>query len=457
MRKSYLLLVAGLLSALVPAQGRVALATELEAQEEKATTAEALVALADWARQSHLRSDQLRLLHKALRLDPKHEGARQQLGYVKHDGQWMLQAKVALLEKRAHRAEMAAKGLEEIDGIWVDSAQASEATGGVFFHDGERVSLAEKTALVAGKVRHPRTGQFITSENLAKAEDGLFPLLDGSWVDQEEADRYHSDSRRPWVLRSELATVVTTLPLEKFEEVKGYVDDAIRTVAPFFGDPEVHPAYRPAIDICATVDEFQAAGNAIGDERSVYGAFVAESEPLIEGTGLTHPPAVANWGEKAPWGIYYLRNASAMAYAHSLGLGLGIDMPEWLVVGAGSFAERLYQPQIAKFFGQRHLESGGIRGLESWGVTSVQDWFDQFAISSTLEDGRVEHNIFQAGLMLSFCLHGGDDDTTAALDGFRTALANGTGVTEAADALEATLAGKETELWAYLKDVIENG
>ena len=451
-----LLITAAALAAPLAAQSRVKLLNELESKEGAATDAAAVMEVATWAHEHKMHTAHKRLLNKVLKLDADHEGARQALGYVKHDGRWMLEAKVALLEKRAERAAMEAKGLKEVDGIWVPAGEVDAAEGGVYFHEGNPVSRAEKVALLAGKVRHPSTAAFIDPDDLEKAEEGLFPLVNGDWVDLEEADKYHSESQRPWILRTDHVVVATTLPMASFEEVRGHIDQAIQSVMPFFGNRAIHPSHRPVLFVCSSVEEFQEMGNNFGDQRSIYGAFPCESEPVFEGYTLSEPPIVANWGERQPWGIYYLRNAAGQAYARAVGHDVGVRFPEWMIAGAGSYAERHYDVGIAKFFGQRHLEAGGVKGLESWGVESLADWVRGFGISSEHDRVRVEHSVFQSGLMLSFAMHGSDNDVLAAAQKFRDAVTADEGAEEAFSNLQEVLSGKETELWAYLREILEN-
>ena len=71
----------------------------------------------------------------------------------------------------------------------------------------------------------------------------------------------------------------------------------------------------------------------------------------------------------------------------------------------------------------------------------------------------LEHSIFQAGLMISFGMSGGDDKATAALQDFTKAIAGTRSkpVTKAVDALQKQLEGSEDELKDYLQQVIRKG
>ena len=145
-----LTLVASTLLLLTPAdaQSVAALKRELRAQESAARgDADALVELAAWCEEKGLISDRKRLLNNALKVDPEHERAHEMLGFVKFDGEWMTKAKAEAARRKAYEAEMKEKGYVEVDGVWVSKEEVDDAKKGIFFHEGERVSKADKLAL----------------------------------------------------------------------------------------------------------------------------------------------------------------------------------------------------------------------------------------------------------------------------------------------------------------------
>jgi len=438
-----------LLALPVDAQSRAQLKRELRTMEKEAKTADSLMSAAEWAKEKGLLTDYKRLLNLVLQREPNHEAAMAGLGFVKHEGEWMLKAKVDQLVKEKREAEFKAKGLEQVEGVWVAKSEVDDAKAGIFHHGGELVSRGEKLAFLEGKVRHPRTGQLIAKEDLAKAEQGMFPAGQGRWVDLEAANQHHSNLARPWVIRSYHATIITTAPLDQAEQMKQVVDSSIEYVKPLFGSKGNHPKHRPVVVACATTDQYRQVGNTIGAETSVYGAFVAERVPDFESFNFEDPPAVANWGEQAGWGPYYMRHAAAAAYAQSVANERKASLPLWLLIGVGSLAERHYTPGVAAHFGKQHLTKGGVK--------DVEDWFASFEVSADAPD-RVEYNVFQAGLVVSFCMRGGDGDSTRAAQAFTASLdEDAPSVEKAAQELEKVLAEKEVELRAYLKDVVSGG
>jgi hypothetical protein len=406
-----------------------------------------LLEAAKWAREHGLEADANRVFQKVLKLDPTNETAHLGLGFVKFDGKWMPKDKADSLQKQQEEASFAAKGLKKVDGVWVAENEVADAKKGIFHHEGQIVGKAEKLALMGGSVRHPRTGMLIAKEDAAKAEK-QFPVGEGRWVDEAEANSYHSNAQRPWAVRTQYATVLSTLPIETIEnEIRQVVDSSIETVRPVFGGKLPAPAHRPTVLVIDGTDAYREVGNQIGAEGSSYGAFYAEGElDLDASVGVGKPrPAVANWLKD--WGPYYVRHASGMAYVHGLLADAGAEGALWFTRGIGSLAERFYAPGVAKHFGSLHVQKGGVKNLG--------EFFGSFTISGELESRQIDYNVFQAGLALSFARDGGDKQSTAALQEVTEAFEKSPkNIEKAIQKLEKTLVKKEAELRAHLQKLV---
>ncbi len=449
MRTLTCLVAVSLLALPAVAQTRSQLKRELKAQEAEASDAAALLEVAAWAKAKGLLTDHKRLLRKVLEIDAENETALKALGYVQYKGEWMDKAKAAILQKREQEAAYKAKGLTEVDGVWVAKNEVADAKKGIYHHGGEVIGRAEKLAFMAGKVRHPVTGTFIAAADLDKAKQGMFPVGDGQWADREEADRYHSNPEHPWIIRSHYGWLLTTLPLQSAEERKREIDGSYEVVKPLFGSRDPHPSHRPVVIVCSTTDEYRAAGDAFGDGYSTYGAFLAAQDPSYDDIELPTRPAVANFGEPN-WGPYYVRHAAGLAYAQAMSAMAEAELPLWLRCGIGSWAERHYNPGIAKWFGNQHLGKGGVKELKTW--------FADFAISGELSSQKLEYNIYQAGLVVTFSMRGGDQDSVRAAQAFTASFDKGGRTVErAAQGMERVMMGKEEEIRAYFKQILEKG
>lgn len=419
--------------------------TELKKKEEAAKNdPKALLECASYAKRHGLTKDQDRILAKVLKLDPENEGAHKALGFVKYKGAWLPKAKAEAAEKADTEAEMKAKGLEWVDGVWLPKDQVEDAKKGIFKFENEIVTKEELRALQAGKVRHPRTGELIEKADLEKAAK-QFPLGDGKWGDEAEANKYHSDVARPWAVRSAYCTIFGNAALSEIEAIKGPVNEAYETAKRLFGGREPKPAHRPAIYLASGTEDYKEMGTRIGDEGSSYGAFLSAAE--VEFPGIAAGRYAVLNSEK-DWTPYYARHAMGLAYAAAMSADSGAEFPLWLIRGVGGYAERFYTDAVAAHFGRGHLEKGGVIGMNSF--------LKNFAINAELDARSIGANIYQAALVLDFAERGGEKASKAAFQAFVAAFEKGgKDVEKAIKDLEKAVTGKDKELREYLAALVK--
>ena len=70
-------------------------------------------------------------------------------------------------------------------------------------------------------------------------------------------------------------------------------------------------------------------------------------------------------------------------------------------------------------------------------------------------DGKVKAHMFQAGLVIAFCLKGGDKEATDALMGVTKAVQKGGKVTPSVRNLEGVLIQRQAQLKAYFEKMLE--
>ncbi|MBK8099186.1 MAG: hypothetical protein IPK26_18920 [Planctomycetes bacterium] len=448
--KALAYLVAGLTLALpMTAQSPAQLKQELRTKETAAKTdTEALAAVAKWAEEQGLAAEAKRIYQAILKIKPDHEAANRALGNELVEGKWLPKKDAEAARKKAMEAEFKAKGLVDVGGVWVEKDHVVDAKKGVFHHEGQKVTKEEKVALSSGMVRHPETGQVIEAQFLEKAQNKQFPIgTEGRWVDEKEADRYHSDAKRPWMIRTAYCTIISTLPLSILGTVKNEVDRGYETVRPLLANMEPSPSFRPVILVSATKEEHQEYGNAMGDETSSYGAFYATAEAQVKVAMQGEVrPAVAIW--LPDWGPYYARHAAGLAYAGSLAVEMGVELPKWFQHGIGSLASRFSIKRDAGHFGGQHVAKGGVKNLKSF--------FTSFTINGEMESKDIDYMIYQAGLVLHFAKEGGDAKALDALVDITNAVAAGKskGVDKSIEKFAALVAGKEDEVKAHLQKLV---
>ena len=364
------------------------------------------------------------------------------------EGKWLPEKEAKKLREAALEAEYSAKGYKKIDDVWVPPEEVDDARKGIFYYEGEKVSRLEMQAMQAGMVRHPRTGQLMNAEFQDKADSGYFPIGDGKWGDLKQANKYHSALSRPWMIRSEYATLISTMPLEKLEELKSFADQGHEKVAPLFGGRVLTPGKRPVVIIAKTNSEYLEYGNGLGDGTDATGAFLItdEAEFTMVGQGLVRPAICNNLKD---WGKLYLRHAAALAYVNGIAEEAGADLPLWFVHGVGSMTSRFQNDSDAGWLGKQHVAKGGVGNIKSW--------LSNFELSADIDPPTLGFNLFQAGLLLSYATVGGDQEATNLMVAITDALSGkGKGsASKAITALEKHLAGKKPQIVEHLNKLIE--
>ena len=110
--------------------------------------------------------------------------------------------------------------------------------------------------------------------------------------------------------------------------------------------------------------------------------------------------------------------------------------------------ERFFGQGAAQHFGRQHLEKGG--------VTSLSSWFKSFAINGDMDSRIIDFNVFQAGLMFSFAMEGGDESATKALGAVTEAARAGDAkkLAKAVEALQTTLIEKQDAIRDHLRKLV---
>ncbi|MFO1076542.1 MAG: hypothetical protein U1E73_02315 [Planctomycetota bacterium] len=433
----------------VIAQSVAQLKKELKTKEADAKKdPDKLCEVAAWASEKGMVADAKRIFQAVLKINPDHEGANEGLGNASFEGKWMPKKQADELRRKKLVAEFQAKGMVEVDGVWVEKENADEAKKGIFRHEGEVVSKEEKMALLEGKVRHPDSGEMIDAKFLDKAKAHYFPIgREGRWVDQKEADTYHSDFDHPWFVRTVGATIVTTIPMEKILELKAMVDRGIERVAPLFGSAPPLPANRPAVMIAITTEEYQQLGTALGDETSSTSAFLMREEARLR---------IPSQGElragiciaKGDWAPYNVRHAAGLAYVQAKCADADATVPLWFLHGAAAYASRFENDYDAGHFGKQHIQKGGVKNLKSW--------FSSFAINGEMEPKDIDYNLYQAGLIFHFATQGGDAAVTDAMQAVTKAFEarKSSDVEKAIAGLTKILIASEEKMVAHLQKLV---
>jgi len=450
----HFLTTALLLATLVPAQGAAQLKQELKNKETAAKRdPDALFEAGKWASENGLSNDAKRIYQAVLKIKSDHEGANLAVGNVLFDGKWLVAKEAEALRKKADAAAYAAKGYVEVQGVWVEKEHVDDAKKGIFHHERELVTKEEKQALMRGFVRHPDTKELIDAKFLEKAQSNLYPVgNDGRWVDEKEADKYHSDAQRPWIVRSAFCTLVSSLPLAQLTPLRLEADKAVERAQRALVDVLPRPAHRPVILIADTTQRYQEFGRIFSDGTDAAGAFLArnrqDAQFRVPYLGEVRPAVTLNEGQHTP---YYLRHATALAWMQGVATDVGAELPAWFLQGVGSLGRYFVNDSDAGWYGKQQMQRGGVKNLKAF--------FASFGINGDMEPSQVSANIYLAGLMLAYASSkDADANVAAAYKAVKDCLSEGGSggkAGAAAEKLMGSLIAAEAKIAAYLQELLK--
>ncbi|MCA8976476.1 MAG: hypothetical protein KDC98_17280 [Planctomycetes bacterium] len=401
-----------------------------------------LCEVGQWASEKGLAADAKKIFTNVLRMNADHEGANVGLGNAKFDGKWMPKKKAEELIKKAQVAEFKAKGYVEVDGMWVEPDLVADAKRGVFHHEDDLVTKEELEALLAGKVRHPETGQLIDAARADDAAKKLYPVgREGRWGDQKAADSYYGDLAHPWFVRTKYGTMMTTLPMDRIQELKAHIDRGFERVAPLLGGSPPLPPNRPLVIVAPTVDEYNRLGTDFGDENSASTAYLMANDRRIQIPFHGQIRAGICDASNKDLAPYYTRHAAAMAYLAGKCADAGATVPQWFEHGIGALASRFENDWDGAHFCRTGIvPKGGVKNLKSF--------FNSFAINPDMDPSDIAFNVTMAGLMFHFATKGGDSTVTDAMVALTDAFKNEdkSGIEKGAEKLQAALIQAEAKI-----------
>ncbi|HVS17113.1 MAG TPA: hypothetical protein VMT18_00840, partial [Planctomycetota bacterium] len=128
------------------------LRAEYAEREARARTAADFCALGEWAREVKLASLARKAWKRAVELDGDHALARERLGFVRHEGEWLTQDERDARLRAADDAAKRAAGLVEHAGRWITPEDKARSEQGLVEHDGRWVTPEEHQRLLGNEL-----------------------------------------------------------------------------------------------------------------------------------------------------------------------------------------------------------------------------------------------------------------------------------------------------------------
>lgn len=406
-------------------------------KKEAGKDPEALWELYLWCDAYGMSKEARACLHGILRADPNHRKAHELLGHVFYDGQWFASEKLLDKYKKEEEERIAKeKGLVRFQDRWVPPEDVPFLERGmVRDDDGHWVSVEELEKLKAGWRRQDL--QWIPPDEVPNLEKHLWKCGD-RWLAESEANTYHAELDRWWVIPSEHYVLYTTVDRAVAQRATEAMEYAYRDLVRIFGKQPKSPV--PVVVLRETSQYGRFAAGVEGGQpptelrglSSIHHAFFADGwfDPQ---THRFMGAGVALWNSATEdadrFGVHAARHAAAQSYVEAIDpspkavakaeRGSGFTegdvgdfwgekrLPEWLRWGAAAYAERYFVDPFVKTGGDpywaRKWSVGNIKSRG--GLRPLGQVFDD-RLSIDDREGS-ERLINERGLVIAFVMDGG--------------------------------------------------
>jgi hypothetical protein len=431
-----------------------------------------------WADAYGLAKESRACLRAIIKHHPSHAKARAALGHVEYDGQWF-PSESALEKYKKEEAQRLAKerGLVQHKGEWVPAEDLPYLQRGLVRDDeGNWISAKDLERLRSGWRRQDL--QWIPPDEVSRLAQGLWKCGE-EWKSLDEANRFHSEPERWWVVPTRRFLLHSTCDRQVIESALQATERVPREIERTFGLAVSAPVpvvlLRDARQYGRFASGEQGAGGAeVRGLSSVHHAFFADAwiSPQAEGS---YGAGVAYWDasseERSAFGPFAVRHAAALSLIEAIDPSpktlakvvkkgsmdaRDIDafwaekrIPEWLRYGAATYAERYY---IDSFVAQ----GGNPHWVREWSVSNLQRRGGLRPLAQVF-DSRLgvedkadsEKLISERGLVVAFILDGGCEPVIQAHQAFVQTLKEGKDPAKALDKLSKQILQHEPQLRAF--------
>ena len=451
-------------------------------RKEAGDDVEKLWALYEWCDAYGKKSEARRTLIRIVKLEPNHRPAHEALGHVEYDGQWFTsEKKLEAYKKEKEEREAKEKGLVKYEGEWVPAEHVPYLERGlVRDEEGRWLSAEDYERIQEGWTRQDLV--WVAPDEKDKVAQGLWKCGD-DWKTLEQANAYHSELGKWWVIPSEHYVAYSTCDREIAKQALECMEDAFNDFVRAFGRAPDRPLN---VVVLRDVPQYQAFANGgegwpqLTDSRANSSIHYAYFADVFFGDEGFMGAGVAYWDASDPNGAAYgnhaARHAAGQAFVEAFDPSTKAvaevvekggepseafvtsfweekALPLWLRFGIATYGERYYVDP--------HVESGGNPyWTREWSVQNIQNRGGMrpleriFAFELSPDEASrqdAQKLINESGLLVAFVLDGECAPVTERYQALKVALEKGKGVDKAVSALEKEIARHEKELRAFAK------
>ncbi len=378
-------------------------------------------------------------LRAILKVDDGHEEAHKALGHIEYDGKWFTTQKKLDKYKKDEELRIAEEqGLVRFGDEWVPEDDLPYLQRGMIRDDdGAWVSKEDYEKQKAGWTKQDTV--WVSPDEKENIDKGLWKCGE-EWKTLDDANAYHAELDRWWILPSDEFVLHTTLDRETAKESLEYMARTYRDVNRALG---IKPKAPIKVVMLRSKDQygtFAAGGDGRGPTEvlglsSLHHAYFGEAWFSSEGDFLGC--GIGLWDLDDENGAAFGRHSSRMAAAFSMieaadpspkavakvkkSRNMSVDdfygekaLPTWFRYGLASYADRYFIDQFVESGGNYNwarewsvenlLAKGGLRPLPE--IFTGRLNVDQFDDSAKL--------LNELGLLVAFAIDGKNPEVTAA-------------------------------------------
>ena len=423
-----------------------------------------LWALADWCEANSMDKERRSCLRAVLKLDDSDRKAHEALGHVFYDGQWFTtQKKLDAYKKKEEERKAKEEGLVRYKGEWVHPDDIANLEKGlVKTATGEWVDPEVLKRIEEGWRQQDLT--WVPPAEFEQLDQGLWKCGD-KWLNDAEADKYHSRLGRWWTIPSDHFHLYTTLPRQVALQALDEIERTFRDLSKIYGKVPNEPIRvlllrsTEQYNVFAAGDGFWVGTDALG-LSSVHGAFFADGwfaqdERKWMGAGAGYWDFESETG--ANFGKLFARHAAGQSYgsyvdpspetvaAFERGGEFNVQdfysekkLPTWFRYGAASYAERYYTDAFVGTGGDPHW-------ARKWAVSNIArrgglDNIDRiFEMDVRADNPDSDKLISQAGLLIAYMVDGKNAELKKHHGAVKAAIRSGEGIDKAFKDLQKAL------------------
>jgi len=374
-------------------------------------------------------------LRAIVRVDKSHRKAREALGHLEYAGKWFTtQKKLDKYKKEEEERIAEEQGLVRFNDEWVPADHVPYLEKGLTQDEkGNWVDKEELEKLKGGWVKQDTT--WVSPDEIPNMEKGLWKCGE-EWKSLEEANEYHSELGRWWVIPSEYYVVYTTCDRDTALKAIDHMERAYRDLNRALGGA---PAGKVNVVVLRSEDQYREFAAGVDGERiptdvrglsSLHWSYFAdtwfegqEGDITFMGAGVGYWDASTDAG--SAFGVHSVRHAAALSLIEAVDPSPkalakaqksrlegwnGEDfwgekkLPEWYRFGIASYADRYFIDQFVAQGGNHHwAREWSIQNLLSkGGLRPTKQIFKAELSFQTIEDSIKLLN--ELGLVMAFVL-----------------------------------------------------